>query len=196
MLTCTVNGEARTLPEPLTVAQLLERLGYDRRRVAVEVNGLVVPAVAARRAVADVRRSRRDRHAGRRRLERGGAGRQTARHRQIHFPQPAHHRHRQIRQLRVDARLPGGERLRGDDGRRAPRTSGGQAGPQYPRLSRPEALHDSAEHGRLLQRRGRRASRPPGARAARPISAIPAPTGSSWSAWATSKRCCPTRSPR
>jgi thiazole synthase len=44
MLTCTVNGEARTLPEPLTVAQLLERLGYDRRRVAVEVNGEVVPA--------------------------------------------------------------------------------------------------------------------------------------------------------
>ncbi|HWG47090.1 MAG TPA: sulfur carrier protein ThiS [Gemmataceae bacterium] len=44
MLTCTVNGEARTLPEPLTVAQLLESLGYDRRRVAVEVNGTVVPA--------------------------------------------------------------------------------------------------------------------------------------------------------
>jgi thiazole synthase len=45
MLTCTVNGETRTLPEPLTVSQLLERLGYDRRRVAVEVNGTVVPAV-------------------------------------------------------------------------------------------------------------------------------------------------------
>jgi thiazole synthase len=44
MFTCTVNGEARTLPEPLTVAQLLERLGYDRRRVAVEINGEVVPA--------------------------------------------------------------------------------------------------------------------------------------------------------
>jgi thiazole synthase len=44
MLMCTVNGEARTLPEPLTVAQLLEHLGYDRRRVAVEVNGEVVPA--------------------------------------------------------------------------------------------------------------------------------------------------------
>jgi thiazole synthase len=45
MLTCTVNGEARILPQPLTVAQLLEQLGYDRRRVAVEVNGDVVPAV-------------------------------------------------------------------------------------------------------------------------------------------------------
>ncbi|HTU89805.1 MAG TPA: sulfur carrier protein ThiS, partial [Gemmataceae bacterium] len=44
MLTCTINGEARTLPEPLTVAQLLDRLGYDRRRVAVEINGDVVPA--------------------------------------------------------------------------------------------------------------------------------------------------------
>jgi thiazole synthase len=45
MLTCTVNGEARSLPEALTVAQLLERLGYDRRRVAVEINGEVVPAM-------------------------------------------------------------------------------------------------------------------------------------------------------
>jgi thiazole synthase len=44
MLTFTVNGEARTLPEPLTVLQLLERLGYDRRRIAVEINGEVVPA--------------------------------------------------------------------------------------------------------------------------------------------------------
>jgi thiazole synthase len=43
MLTCTVNGEERRLPGPLTVAQLLEQLGYDRRRVAVEVNGDVVP---------------------------------------------------------------------------------------------------------------------------------------------------------
>ena len=38
-------AQARTLSEPLTVAQLLERLGYDRRRVAVEVNFDVVPAV-------------------------------------------------------------------------------------------------------------------------------------------------------
>ena len=39
----TINGESRTLPDPLTTAQLLERLGHDRRRVAVEVNGAVVP---------------------------------------------------------------------------------------------------------------------------------------------------------
>lgn len=44
MLTCTVNGETHSLPEPLTVLQLLQRLGYDRRRVAVEINGEVVPA--------------------------------------------------------------------------------------------------------------------------------------------------------
>jgi thiazole synthase len=45
MLHVTVNGEPRSLPEPLTVAQLLEQLGYDRRRVAVEVNQEVVPVV-------------------------------------------------------------------------------------------------------------------------------------------------------
>src|SRR5262245_22399485 len=43
MLHLTVNGEPRTLPEPLSVAELVERLGYDPRRVAVEVNREVVP---------------------------------------------------------------------------------------------------------------------------------------------------------
>src|SRR5262245_40182456 len=45
MPTLTVNGEARTLPEGWTVAQLLERLGFDRKRVAVEVNRELVPSV-------------------------------------------------------------------------------------------------------------------------------------------------------
>jgi thiazole synthase len=45
MANFTINGEARDLTEPLTVAGLLERLGYDRRRVAVEVNHEIVPAV-------------------------------------------------------------------------------------------------------------------------------------------------------
>jgi thiazole synthase len=45
MATLTINGESRDLPEPLTVATLLDRLGYDRRRVAVEVNREIVPAV-------------------------------------------------------------------------------------------------------------------------------------------------------
>jgi thiazole synthase len=44
MLTLTVNGEARTLPGPQTVADLLKTLGHDSRRVAVEVNCAVVPA--------------------------------------------------------------------------------------------------------------------------------------------------------
>src|SRR5438128_2544355 len=43
MIQLLVNGETRKLPEPLTVAELLNRLGYDRRRIAVEVNQEVVP---------------------------------------------------------------------------------------------------------------------------------------------------------
>ena len=43
MLHLIINGESRMLPESLTVAQLLERLEYDRKRVAVEINGEVVP---------------------------------------------------------------------------------------------------------------------------------------------------------
>ena len=43
MLTVTVNGEARTFAQPVTIAELVEQLGYDRRRVAVEVNREVVP---------------------------------------------------------------------------------------------------------------------------------------------------------
>src|SRR5262245_38197907 len=40
----TLNGEVRHYPRPLSVAELLEQLGHDRRRVAVEVNREVVPA--------------------------------------------------------------------------------------------------------------------------------------------------------
>jgi thiazole synthase len=43
MLKLTINGETRTLPERLTLAELLQQLGYDRRRIAVEVNREVVP---------------------------------------------------------------------------------------------------------------------------------------------------------
>ncbi len=43
MLKLTVNGEERTLPRAITIAELLQQLGYDHRRVAVEINGLVVP---------------------------------------------------------------------------------------------------------------------------------------------------------
>jgi thiazole synthase len=44
MPTLTINGEPRDFPDPLTVAGLLQRLGYDRRRVAVEINQEIVPA--------------------------------------------------------------------------------------------------------------------------------------------------------
>src|SRR5262249_29691462 len=43
MLHLTINGETTTLTEDATVAQLLQRLGHDRRRVAVEGNREVVP---------------------------------------------------------------------------------------------------------------------------------------------------------
>jgi thiazole synthase len=38
-----VNGERRTMPERLSVAQLLDRLGLQAKGVAIEVNGSVVP---------------------------------------------------------------------------------------------------------------------------------------------------------
>src|SRR6266852_8425437 len=39
----TVNGKSYTLSGPLTVAQLMEVLEFDRRRIAVEVNRELVP---------------------------------------------------------------------------------------------------------------------------------------------------------
>jgi thiazole synthase len=44
MLQITLNGEPRTIDVSLTVAELLEQSGYDRRRVAVEINQEVVPS--------------------------------------------------------------------------------------------------------------------------------------------------------
>src|SRR5712692_974026 len=43
MLTLIINGETRTIAEAVTLADLLNQLGYDRRRIAVEVNREVVP---------------------------------------------------------------------------------------------------------------------------------------------------------
>src|SRR5258708_1567439 len=43
MDTLTINGEPRSLPTPLTVAELLRTLGRDARKVAVEVNLAMVP---------------------------------------------------------------------------------------------------------------------------------------------------------
>ena len=43
MLTLKINGEARQFPAPLTVAGLIEQLGYTGKRIAVECNGEIVP---------------------------------------------------------------------------------------------------------------------------------------------------------
>jgi thiamine biosynthesis protein ThiS len=42
-LTLTLNGEARTLPERLSVAGLLAHLGLEARKVAIERNLEIVP---------------------------------------------------------------------------------------------------------------------------------------------------------
>lgn len=43
MLELKINGETRLFPAPLTVAGLIETLGYAGKRVAIERNGEIVP---------------------------------------------------------------------------------------------------------------------------------------------------------
>ncbi len=43
MLTLKINGESRQFPAPLTVAGLIEQLGYTGKRIAVERNCEIVP---------------------------------------------------------------------------------------------------------------------------------------------------------
>ena len=43
MLDIKINGESRQFPEALTVAGLIEQLGYTGKRIAVERNGEIVP---------------------------------------------------------------------------------------------------------------------------------------------------------
>jgi thiamine biosynthesis protein ThiS len=45
-LTLTLNGEARLLAAPITLAALLADLGLDTRKVAVERNETIVPRSA------------------------------------------------------------------------------------------------------------------------------------------------------
>ena len=45
-ISITVNGEAREVPAPATVADLLRRIGLDTRKVAVERNMEIVPRSA------------------------------------------------------------------------------------------------------------------------------------------------------
>lgn len=44
-MTIRLNGDPYSLPGPLTIAALLERLGIDGRRVAVERNLIVIKRV-------------------------------------------------------------------------------------------------------------------------------------------------------
>ena len=39
----TINGESRQISESLTVAALVETLGYTGKRIAIERNGEIVP---------------------------------------------------------------------------------------------------------------------------------------------------------
>lgn len=43
MLELKINGESRQLSEVLTVAGLIDQLGYVGKRIAVERNGEIVP---------------------------------------------------------------------------------------------------------------------------------------------------------
>lgn len=43
MLTLKINGETRQFSAALTVAGLIEALGYTGKRIAVERNGEIVP---------------------------------------------------------------------------------------------------------------------------------------------------------
>ncbi|MEW6592007.1 MAG: sulfur carrier protein ThiS [Pseudomonadota bacterium] len=43
MIELVVNGEPRSFPAPLTVAQLVESLDLAGKRIAVEKNGDIVP---------------------------------------------------------------------------------------------------------------------------------------------------------
>jgi sulfur carrier protein len=43
LLHLVLNGEPRTFPRPLDIAGLLQAEGLGQRRVAVEVNGAILP---------------------------------------------------------------------------------------------------------------------------------------------------------
>lgn len=43
MLKITINGESRQFPETLSVAGLIDALAYTGKRIAVELNGEIVP---------------------------------------------------------------------------------------------------------------------------------------------------------
>lgn len=50
-MTIKLNGDSHDIPQPMTVAALLERLAIDARRVAVELNLTVIKKAAYESAV-------------------------------------------------------------------------------------------------------------------------------------------------
>jgi thiamine biosynthesis protein ThiS len=50
-VTIKLNGDSHDIPQPMTVAALLERLEIDARRVAVELNLTVIKKAAYTSAV-------------------------------------------------------------------------------------------------------------------------------------------------
>ncbi|MEO8681856.1 MAG: sulfur carrier protein ThiS [Vicinamibacterales bacterium] len=50
-MTIKLNGDSHEIPQPMTVAALLERLDIDARRVAVELNLNVIKKAAYQSAV-------------------------------------------------------------------------------------------------------------------------------------------------
>jgi thiamine biosynthesis protein ThiS len=50
-VTIKLNGDSHEIPQPMTVAALLERLEIDARRVAVELNLNVIKKAAYKSAV-------------------------------------------------------------------------------------------------------------------------------------------------
>ncbi len=54
MITVSINGELRQLPDNTTVATLIEQMGLSGKRIALERNGDIVPRSAfATRQLAD-----------------------------------------------------------------------------------------------------------------------------------------------
>ena len=44
MLDVIVNGESRALTEPVSVSQLIQDMDLQGKRIAIEINGEIVPA--------------------------------------------------------------------------------------------------------------------------------------------------------
>ena len=119
-------------------------------------------ARGARRPAAARRRPGRDPRSGRRRMRHA---RLHARQARLRFAPD--HRQRQVQLVRAEPRLRGGERRRDGDGRAAAHELRRTPGQRLLDVIVARALHDPAQHRRLLHRRGRDPHRAPGARAAR-----------------------------